>query len=176
MRKTLLAILLLASVGLLNAVDLNGRIGMGMGWSPDGQTTIGTSVFPLADIAVTRIGLSEKLSVEPIFQFTLSNANDATGYYFKLYGLGNFLLKGHSKTNLYAKAGLGFTMDKPAGVDESTISFGLPFGFGIEHFCSEHFSINLAAHSGIFFVTEPSSFQVRLGNDKPFAFYLMWYY
>jgi hypothetical protein len=175
MRKTLLAILLLASVGLLNAVDLNGRIGMGMGWSPDGQTAIGTSTFPLADIAVTRIGLSEKLAVEPIFQFTLSNANDATSYFFKLYGLGNFLVKGHAKTNLYAKAGLGFTLEKDGDLD-AVISFGLPFGFGIEHFCSDHFSINLAAHSGIFFVTEPSAFQVKLGNDRPFAFYLMWYY
>jgi len=175
MRKTLLAILLLASVGLLSAVDLDGRIGMGFGWSPEGQTNVGNNVFPITDIAVTRIGLGPKLAVEPIFQFNLSNANDVTSYYFKLYGLGNLMIKGNTSTNLYAKVGLGISLNKVGNAD-APIAFGLPFGFGIEHFCGEHFSINLAALSGINFVTEPSSFQVRLGNDQPFAFYVLWYY
>jgi hypothetical protein len=84
-------------------------------------------------------------------------------------------MKGNSTTNLYAKVGLGISLNK-AGDADAAIGFGLPFGFGIEHFCGDHFSINLAALSGIYFVTEPSSFQVRLGNDKPFAFYVLWYY
>ena len=175
MRKTFLAILLLASVGLLNAVDLDGRIGMGLGWSPQSTNVGGLIVLPVTDIAVTRIGLSPSLAVEPIFQFTFDSGDSLDYLLFKLSALGNFLMKGHAKTNLYAKAGLGIAMDKYGGGDME-FAFNLPFGFGLEHFCSEHFSINLAALSGFSFSSAGSLMEIKLGNDKPFAFYLMWYY
>jgi hypothetical protein len=56
------------------------------------------------------------------------------------------------------------------------IGFSLPFGFGLEHFISDHFSLNLAALSGFSFSSASSQMEVKLGNDKPFAFYLLWYY
>jgi hypothetical protein len=175
MRKTLLAILLLASAGLLNAFDLDGRFGMGLGWSPGG-TNMGSLLFlPVTDIAVTRIGLGPNLAVEPIFQFTFDSGDSFDYLLFKLSALGNFLLKGHAKTNLYAKAGLGLVMDK-YGSGDMEIGFSLPFGFGLEHFISDHFSLNLAALSGFSFSSASSQMEVKLGNDKPFAFYLLWYY
>lgn len=174
MRKTLLAILLLASVGLLNAVDLDGRIGMGFGWSPE-RTNVGVIPLPVSDIFVTRVGLGPNLAVEPIFQFTFDSGDSLDYLLFKLAALGNFLIKGHAKTNLYAKAGLGIAMDKNGSADME-FAFNLPFGFGIEHFCSEHFSVNLAALSGLSFSSAGSQMEVKLGNDKPFAFYLLWYY
>jgi len=175
MRKTLLAILLLASVGLLNAVDMDGKIGMGLGWSPENTNIGGLVLLPVTDIAVTRIGLGPKLVVEPIFQFTFDSGDSLDYLLVKLAALGNFLLKGHEKTNLYAKAGLGVIMDKYGSADME-FAFQLPFGFGIEHFCSDHFSINLAALSGFSFNSRGSQMEFKLGNNKPFAFYLMWYY
>lgn len=175
MRKFLLATLLLVSVGLLSAVDLDGRIGMGIGWSPEATNVGGLFTLPVTDIAVTRIGLGPKLAVEPIFQFTFDTGDSLKYLLFKLYGLGNFLIKGHAKTNFYAKAGLGLSMDK-VGSGDMNVAFHLPFGFGIEHFCSEHFSINLAALSGFAFSSAGSQMEVKIGNDKPFAFYLLWYY
>jgi hypothetical protein len=175
MRKTLLALLLLASVSLLSAVDLDGKIGMGIGWSPQSTNVGGLIVLPITDIAVTRVGLGPKLAVEPIFQFTFDSGDSLDYLLFKLAALGDFLMKGHTKTNLYAKAGLGIAMEKYGSADME-FAFQLPFGFGLEHYVSDHFSINLAALSGLSFSSAGSQIEVKLGNDKPFAFYLMWYY
>ncbi|HEX7319843.1 MAG TPA: hypothetical protein VF399_05760 [bacterium] len=182
MKKALIG--LVAAIALVGAVDLDGRIGMGLGFSPDtylesGLTTLG---FPVIDLAVTKFGFSPKMAVEPIFQFTMVNANDNTSIRFRLDALLDILMKGHSKTNVYAKAGLGF-MFYSTGAPGADAEFGLsvPFGFGLEHFCSEHFSINLAAISGLTFISNPpaggdSYLNFKLGNEKPFAFYLLWYY
>jgi len=173
-------ICLFAVVAILGAVDLDGRIGMGLGFSPDTYVEGGTLGLPVIDIAVTRIGLGPKLAVEPILQFGLEG-DGSTVIDFALAGLGNFLLKGHSKTNLYGKAGLGFMLHSPGGGADSKFGFNLPFGFGLEHFVSEHFSVNLAALSGFTFISHPAPGQdtymeVKLGNAKPFAFYVLWYY
>ncbi|MEO0185139.1 MAG: hypothetical protein ABIL22_02570 [candidate division WOR-3 bacterium] len=177
------AIALLALIAVLGAYDLTGRIGMGLGFTPDVflEASGGVITLPVIDLAVTRIGLNPKLSLEPIFQFTLQDANNNTSINFALAGLGNFLFKGHQKTNLYAKAGLGFMLYSPGGGADTRFGFNLPFGFGLEHFVSEHFSLNLAALSGFTFISNPpgggdSYMQVKLGNAKPFAFYLLWYY
>ncbi len=182
MKKALIG--LVAAIALVGAVDLEGRIGMGLGFSPDTylESELTTLGFPIIDLAVTKYGLSPKMALEPIFQFTMVNANDNTSIRFRLDALLDFLMKGHSKTNVYAKAGLGF-MFYSSGVTGADAEFGLsvPFGFGLEHFCSEHFSINLAALSGLTFISNPpaggdSYLNFKLGNEKPFAFYLLWYY
>lgn len=178
------AIALLVLIAMLGAFDLSERIGMGLGFTPDvylESNAGGLIVLPVVDLAVTRIGLNPKLVFEPLCQFTLKNVNDNTSIYFSLSGLGNFLMKGHEKTNLYAKAGLGFMLFSPGGGADSEFGFNLPFGFGLEHFVSEHFSLNLAALSGFTFISNPpgggdSYMEIKLGNAKPFAFYLVWYY
>ncbi|MGQ9665378.1 MAG: hypothetical protein ACUVUH_08635 [bacterium] len=178
------AIALIMAFALLSAFDLSNRIGMGLGFTPDvylESNAGGLITLPVVDLAVTRIGLNPKLAVEPIFQFTLRNANDNTSTSFALSALGNFLLKGHQKTNLYTKAGIGFMLFAPGGGADTQFGFNIPFGFGLEHFVSEHFSLNLAALSGFTFVSNPpgggdSYMELKLGNAKPFAFYLVWYY
>lgn len=166
---------------MLGAVDIQDRIGMGLGFSPDTYLESARLGIPLPviDIAVTKIGLNPKLAIEPIFQFTL-RGDGTTKTTFLLSCIGDFLLKGHSKTNLYTKGGLGFMIDSPGGGADTEFGFNLPFGFGIEHFASEHFSINLSALSGFTFISNPpggdSYMELKLGNAKPFAFYLLWYY
>ncbi|MEO0095768.1 MAG: hypothetical protein ABIL46_01080 [candidate division WOR-3 bacterium] len=177
------AIAVLSIIALLSAFDLSGRIGMGLGFTPDVylESENGIITLPVIDLAVTRIGLKPNLSLEPIFQFNLRNANDNTSVGFALSGLANYLIKGHQKTNLYAKVGFGFMLYSPGGGADSEFGFNLPFGFGLEHFVSEHFSLNLAALSGFTFISNPpvggdSYMEVKIGNAKPFAFYLLWYY
>jgi len=177
MRKFL--ILFVGAVVLLQAHNLAGKIGMGLGFSPDTYLQGSAWGFPVIDIAVTKIGLKPALALEPILQFTYTG-DGASGVYFALSGLANFLMKGHSKTNIYGKLGLGFLIDtRPT---DTEFGFTLPFGFGLEHFVSEHFSINLAAMSGFTYISNPpptysgDNFEFRLGNEKPFAFYLLWYY
>lgn len=173
MKKALIG--LAVAIALVSAVDLDGRIGMGLGWAPEATSIGGLFTIPVTDIAVTRFGLSPKLAVEPILQFTMDNGDSLDYLLFKLSALGNFLLKGHAKTNFYGKLGLGFSMYKYGSADME-FAFHLPFGFGLEHFCSEHFSINLAALSGFTFSSAGDQIGLKLGNDKPFAFYLLWYY
>lgn len=178
------AFVLIMAIAMLSAFDLSGRIGMGLGFTPDVylESDVGGLItLPVVDLAVTRIGLNPKLAVEPVFQFTLRNANDNTITGFALSALGNFLLKGHQKTNLYTKAGIGFMLFAPGGGADTQFGFNIPFGFGLEHFVSEHFSLNLAALSGFTFISNPplggdSYMELKLGNAKPFAFYLLWYY
>ncbi len=171
MKKILLVAVLAISLGM--AVDLSGRIGMGLGWSPS-QTTIGTIPLPITDIAVTRIGLGPKLSVEPIFQFTTSDV-EGIDLYFKLYCMGNYVFKSHSKTNVYLKGGLGFSVLNATGGDLTTI--GVPLGFGLEYFCGEHWSVNFASLSGFqLYSNGGSETEIKFGNDKPFAFYFLFYY
>ena len=173
MKKALIG--LVAAIALVGAVDLDGRIGMGLGWAPEATSIGGLFTIPVTDIAVTRFGLSPKLAVEPIVQFTLDSGDSLDYMLFKLSVLGNFLWKGHAKTNLYTKLGLGFSMDKYDDQDME-FAFHLPVGFGLEHFVSEHFSLNLAALSGFTFSSRGDQIGLKLGNDKPFAFYLLWYY
>jgi hypothetical protein len=171
-------VFLLSAVVMLVAVDLDGKIGMGLGFSPDTYLEGSALGLPVIDIAVTKIGLKPHLAVEPIAQFTLSG-NGGTDIYFALSALGNWIIRGHRKTNLYAKLGLGFMLD--TSDPETMFGFNLPFGFGLEHFVSEHFSLNLSALSGFTYISNPqntsgSHYELKLGNQKPFAFYLLWYY
>ncbi len=178
MKRIIIALFLI--VVTLGAKDLYGMIGMGLGFSPDvyqesGEYGFG---FPIIDIAVTKIGMSPTMAIEPIGQFTLAS-DGGTEVHFLLSVLGDFLLKGHSKTNIYAKAGLGFVIN--TGDPETMFGFNLPFGFGLEHFVSDQFSINLSALSGFTYISNSnnqsgSNLEFKLGNEKPFAFYLLWYY
>jgi hypothetical protein len=180
MKKVLFGVLGLAIAAA--GVSLDGRIGMGIGLSPDTyfeSAALGLPL-PVIDMAATRIGLNPKLSVEPILLFDMVDYGD-TEMKLGLSILCNFLMKGHQKTNLYTKAGIGFVLDSPAGAGETQFGFNLPFGFGLEHFVSEHFSLNLSALSGITFISNyghgtESLMELKLGNAKPFAFYLLWYY
>ncbi|MEO0123335.1 MAG: hypothetical protein ABIL69_04955 [candidate division WOR-3 bacterium] len=177
------AIALLSFIVLVSAYNLSGRIGMGLGFTPDVYQESANELItlPVIDLAVTRYGLNPNLILEPTFQFTLRNANDRTSINLVMNGLVNFLIKGHQKTNLYGKAGFGFLLFSPGGGADSEFGFNLPFGFGLEHFVSEHFSLNLAALSGFTFISNPPEggdtyMEVKIGNAKPFAFYMVWYY
>jgi len=173
MKKILLVVALAFSVGV--AVDLDGRIGMGLGWSPS-QTDIGGILLPVTDIAVTRIGLGPKLSVEPVFQFTMSDF-EGVDMHFRLYCLANMLFKGHEKTNVYLKGGLGFGMTDYTGGGDALIEVAVPFGFGLEYFCGEHWSVNFSSLSGLVLQSQgESEVEIKLGNDKPFAFFFLFYY
>lgn len=184
MQKILITFLV--ALTMAGAVDLTGRIGMGLGFAPDIYSGIPDTTlwglfdlgFGSTDVAVTRFGLNEKWSVEPMVQLAF-DGNGSDGVRFGLSGLGNMLLKGHSKTNLYAKIGLGFIMDTHGA--ETEFGFQVPFGLGLEHFFNNHFSINLAALSGFVYISNPrgydgSYYSLHVGNEKPFAIYLLWYY
>lgn len=178
---------LTAMTAMLGAVNLEGRVGMGLGFSPDTYLEgAGAAIgIPIIDLAVTKLGLNPKISLEPLLQFSMTsigNGTSVTQTTFKIQGLADYLVKGHSKTNLYGKFGLGLLFFSPGGGANSEVGFNLPFGVGLEHFLSDHFSVNLAALSGITFISNPpiagaeSYMNFKLGNDKPFAFYLLWYY
>ena len=91
-------------------------------------------------------------------------------------------MKEHEKTNVYFKSGISLTVDNPPTTRANTI-FGLAFGFGIEHFISDYFSIDLSALSS-YAVT---SYGEELPEEasSPYDFYLgngnirisvLWYY
>lgn len=180
MKKILVVVVCLS--GVLSAKSLKGSFGMGIGWSP--LAYINNGNFPTPDFVVTKLGISDKLTLEPLIGFdfaSYSNEESESGSLIQLQGLLGYIFREHKKTNIYLKGGIGFIVESPPGDDpySSAFGIGIPFGFGLEHFVSDYFSINLTALSGFSFISinEPdgSITSFSLGNHKIFIS-LMWYY
>lgn len=183
MKKLLTVIIIAGTVGYINAKSLQGSMGLGIGWTPAAYMREGLT-FPTPDYVITKFGFSDNLIFEPTFGFnylSISNDTSDSGSRLGLQFLFDYLFRGHKKTNIYLKGGLGFMVDSPLFDDpySSAFSIGMIFGFGIEHFVSDYFSIGLDALSGFSYmsVNEPdgSITSFNLGNNQLFL-YLMWYY
>jgi hypothetical protein len=155
---------------------MDGSLGMGIGWS-GGASLLNPNTY------VTKIGISSSLVLEP--ELYLSAARGTSDNVYTEYGLSlllDFLMKEHEKTNVYFKCGVSLTVDNPPSTRADTY-FGFAFGFGIEHFISDYFSVDLSALSS-YIIT---SYGEDLPPDatSPYTFYLgngnlrisvLWYY
>ncbi len=174
--KKLIPLLLILLISTALAVDMKGKIGMGVGWN---SGIPGGGVFP--NTAVTKLGLGERMILEPVFGFTLisessGGSSEQTTHFF-LMALFDYTFLSHEKTNIYGKAGLKFGFyNPPFGI--STNEFGLPVGVGLEHFVSEHFSIDLNTISGLTFTSYEGggSRTIISLNNQIFVLGLVWYY
>lgn len=182
MKKVFAIIVVIGIIGSANAKSLKGSLGMGIGWMAPRYEEITNSFGP--DFIITKFGISEKLVFEPLIGFdfvSISNGASETGSLIQLRGIMGFLFREHKKTNVYLKGGIGFMVESPLYDEPYSSAFGIeiPFGFGLEHFISDYFSINFDAFSGFSFLSanEPdvtvTSFS--LGNHH-FLLSLMWYY
>ncbi len=176
-------VLLVCTAGVISAKNLKGSFGMGIGWAP--LAYMDTIIyFPTPNFVVTKLGISDKLVIEPLIGFdflSYSNEESESGSLIQIQGLLNYLFRDHKKTNIYLKGGIGFIVESPPGnyPYSSLFGMGIPFGFGLEHFISDYFSINLDALSGFSFtsINDPdiSITSFSLGNHK-ILISLMWYY
>ena len=174
----LASLLLVLTLSTAFAVDMRGKFGMGAGWTT-GQDGFAPSY------ALTKIGLTQRLVMEPTLNVavsSLSNAGSDTDYRFDIGVLFAYAVLAHSKTNVYAKAGLGFFQEKGHPWEEYT-GILVPLGLGLEHFVSEHFAVDLNARMGTTFTTaeyeghgdELHVLDLTLGNGEVSAG-LVWYY
>lgn len=175
MRKFLLVIIVFVSISV-SARSMEGSFGMGIGWS-NGSSLLNPNTY------VTKIGISPNLALEP--ELYLNAVRGTSGNVYTEYGLSlllDYIMKEHEKTNVYFKGGLSLIVDNPPTSDAITV-FSFAFGFGIEHFLSEYFSIDLSALSS-YAVTSYGD-ELPPGASSPYDFYLgngnirisaLWYY
>ncbi len=175
-------VVLVLTCATASAVSMNGKFGMGVGW---------TSAGLAPSYAVTKIGLGERLALEPTLRISTGSvtygdsggSGSSNSYDFGATAIFAHALMAHEKTNVYAKAGFGFDVSRVSSSSSLHASVVVPFGFGLEHFVSEHFSVDLNARMGVQFnVSKPpygSSTQTRMnlyiGNEAVSAG-LMWYH
>ncbi len=180
MKKTQYIAVMLCITSTVLGVDLSGRFGMGVGFSP----ASGSALLPI-DYAVTKYAFSSKIAVEPIFQYSYDvqrNGEEISNISTAFLILMDYTLKGHEQTNIYGKIGLGFEFYEPDGATDPMYVGVFPFGFGIEYFFAKRFSINVSALSkGQFTMnpgnTEGSDVFVLIGNGKPTVYVnFCWYY
>ncbi len=176
MKRIFPLLLVLSLFSTVFAVDLKGKIGLGTGWViPPPVDEYGYSVSLLTPTLIaTKVGIASRLAIEPTFQFT-SISNDEKASLFTLCGLVNYLFLGHKKTNIYLKGGFAFTT---ASVGGTTVfsQFGLPIGVGLEHWVSEHFSIELSPIGGFFIQNEPFDATIFSLGNATLNLALIWYY
>jgi len=129
--KKLFPLFLILAVSMVFAVDMKDKMGIGVGWM------VGSETFA-PNVVILKKALGEKLVLEPVLNFWYTKNGDAN-YNFDLQVLFAYAIKAHEKTNFYAKAGISFGMMKTPKIT----SFGIPLGLGLEHFISEHFSVDL---------------------------------
>lgn len=169
----------LSSLSPAFAVDLKGRIGFGAGWTLpavleeyDGWYKIGLLT---PTVITTRIGVAPRIAIEPTFQITSVSNDPVRGSTFTLRGLFGYVLLEHEKTNITAKAGISFANVSERG--RTVLSeFGIPFGIGLEHWVSEHFSVDLTTISGFFSQTKPSKKTTFTLGNATLNLCLIWYY
>jgi hypothetical protein len=176
MKKFLFLVILFVSFSSL-AKSMEGSLGMGIGWN-NGASLLNPNAY------VTKIGLSSNLAIEPEFYLSAQKSGIMGGAYTE-YGISlllDIIMKEHEKTNVYFKGGLVLDVDNPPTTNATT-NWGFAFGFGIEHFISDFFAIDLSALSS-YVVT---SYGEELPEDasNPYNFYLgngnlrigaLWYY
>jgi hypothetical protein len=173
--KKLFLLFLIVGLSTTFAVDMKGKIGMGVGW------TMGTTGFK-PDYAITKIGISSNSVLEPTLYYysieepTLLFPTRVTHLYLSLVFA--TAIKAHEKTNLYSKFGFEFGYDKPA-TGSSVTAIGTPIGFGLEHFISEHFAVDLnAIMVDLYISSGDNGFNVNMFilSNKAINAGLVWYY
>ncbi|MEO0099545.1 MAG: DUF2715 domain-containing protein [candidate division WOR-3 bacterium] len=176
LRNLLIGILTFFFLSTAWAVDLKGKIGFGAGWlipAPQDEYGLGLGLLS-PNVVTTRIGLSSRIVIEPNFQI-LSVANDEKASAFILRGLFDYAFLEHEKTNISPKIGFEFATSSEGGATLFS-GFGLPLGIGLEHWLSEHFSIDLTTISGIYFQTEPHKATTFTLGNTALTVCLIWYY
>ncbi len=175
MKKLFFVVVMLFSLSSF-ARSMEGSLGMGIGWT-NGSSLLNPNTY------ITKIGISPTFALEP--ELYLSAVRGTSGNAYTEYGLSlllDFIMKEHEKTNVYFKGGLSLEVDNPPTARANTF-WGFAFGFGIEHFISDYFSIDLSALSS-YTVT---SYGEELPEEasSPYNFYLgngnirisaLWYY
>jgi hypothetical protein len=150
--KNVIVLGLLVSLAVTDstyAVNLKGKFGMGPRWWG----------FPFFSLATTRYGISQKFSIEPTLGYynwsttdTYDEETRTDGYsLLMLGGLGNICLSENVAGNVYFRLGgllaRGSSSYSYEGSDysssQSMNGWGILFGYGLEHFVNEHFSINV---------------------------------
>lgn len=163
--KRLIPLVLILIISTALAVDMKGKIGMGAGW------TVNSEIFA-PNAVITKYGLGENLVLEPSLTFFYYK-NGEGNYLFDLRLLFAYALMAHEKTNLYAKAGISFGMQKTPKMT----SFGIPLGLGLEHFLSDHFSVDIGHVMGFGYTKHDDSklmhFTITTTN---LTAGLVWYY
>uniref|UniRef100_A0A7C6AA19 Outer membrane protein beta-barrel domain-containing protein n=1 Tax=candidate division WOR-3 bacterium TaxID=2052148 RepID=A0A7C6AA19_UNCW3 len=163
--KKLIPLFLMLVISTALAVDMKGKIGMGVGW------TVNSEIFA-PNAVITKYGLGENLVLEPSLTFSY-NKNGEGSYLFDLKLLFAYALMAHEKTNLYAKAGISFGMQKTPKMT----SFGIPLGLGLEHFLSDHFAVDVNHVMGFAYTKYDESklmnFTITTSN---LTAGLVWYY
>jgi hypothetical protein len=168
--KRLMVLYLIVALSIAFAVDMRHRFGMGVGW------TTGQSGLAPID-ALMKYGLNERVVLEPTLNLTTTSYGDGRNTYnFNVAAVFAYVVAAHVKTNVYAKAGLGVATQMPDN-EEYTSSLLVPLGLGLEHFVSDHFSVDLNARMGLSYTwgygDQPTD--VTLGN-KVLGAGLLWYY
>lgn len=162
--KKLLPLFLIFALSTVFAVDMSGKLGMGIGW------TVGSSGIP--DAAITKFALGEKLVLEPTLTFDYES-NDEKNHELDLNLLLAYALMAHERTNFYAKAGISFGLVK----EPKMTSFGIPLGLGLEYFVNEHFAVDINHVMGFEYTkydeTKMMNFTITTTN---LTAGLVWYY
>jgi len=142
-----MAILLISQTAM--AKNMSEKFGMGIGWTGDMLTAATGMIMP--NTGTVRIGLTSSIVIEPLAGLTfltISNGDSETSSLIAFTPTVNLAFLSHDKTNVYGKTGLSFSLYSPGSGAPSTTFFGLNLGLGLEHFVSDHFTINLSTLSG----------------------------
>jgi hypothetical protein len=161
--------------------------------------------FPFFPIATTRYGISAKISLEPLLGYytwtedyesereeedtTYSYSSREKSSLFLIGGLTNYALRGNAKSNVYMRIGViiatGTWESSSSRTSSKTFGYGLLLGYGLEHFISKHFAINMGVLSclwlyrdeyiGRTFTSKKTSSGLIFGNQL-LDFTLIWYY
>ncbi len=182
--------------GTASAVDMNKKIGFGVGPYPGG------SIWEPAYFSM-RVGVGPVV-IEPSVLYSLYTSDNEidslkitnSDIGFSIRGLFPFIKK--EKSNLYGTFGFGFDMLKDiydyyttssSKITNSTTTYGIPLGLALEHFVTPNFSVCISSEN--FFggsseenkmesggqtttTKEPSITNILLGNLY-FSLMFFWY-
>lgn len=176
-------------------VNLKGKFGMGPRWWG----------LPFISLATTRYGLTSKISIEPslgyyrwITEYESKYHYEDTTYSYSdtlrlslvlVAGLTNYTLRGNPKSNVYVRVGgivgTGTWECLRYKITNKIFGWGLVIGYGLEHFVSNHFAINVGVLSCLWvikdeYIAEAFAFKAKssglMFGNQLLDFTLMWYY
>lgn len=177
MKKVMLLVFVLfVGVINLNARDMSGRFGLGIGWDQSVLAGVSEGMITTPNAAITKIGLGPNLVLEPSVSLGFEGYEGETATTLLLGAALNYIIASHAKTNVYLGGGLVLATQSPP-VGDGPTSFGLMFGIGLEHFISEYYSLDLSLESGFMntSVGEISNSETYIGNQR-INFGMVWYY
>jgi hypothetical protein len=169
--RRLMVLYLALALSTAFGVDMRHRFGMGVAW-----TTGQSGLAPIDGLM--KYGLSEWIVLEPTLHLTTTTTytDGRSTYDLSVAAVLAYVVRANARTNVYAKAGLGFASRMPDN-EEYTSSLLVPLGLGLEHFVSDHFSVDLDARMGLVstwgYGDQPTD--LTLGN-KVLGAGLLWYY